>query len=129
MIELVGLTDPVRGRRYTIRRLPAFLGRNPDSDVALEAPGVWDRHLRFDWDRAQGILVSSLGAAGLWVNDQPVREARLRNGDILTVGGVRLRFQLSPTSVRPRLVSSAVAWLVVFGVMALELWLMGRAGG
>jgi pSer/pThr/pTyr-binding forkhead associated (FHA) protein len=97
--------------------------------VALEAPGVWDRHLRFDWDRAQGILVSSPGAAGLWVNDQPVREARLRNGDILTVGGVRLRFQLSPTSVRPRLVSSAVAWLVVFGVMALELWLMGRAGG
>jgi len=129
MIELLGLSDPIRNRRITIGRFPASLGRAPGNGVVLEAPGVWDHHLRFEWVRGDGIHVRAVGEAPLWVNDRAVREARLSSGDILTFGGARVRFQLSPVRIRRRVLATAATWALIVGTLALELWLLNRAEG
>lgn len=124
MVELQGLVGPVAGRHLRIRRLPATLGRSPACDIQVDAPGVWDEHLRFHWDRAHGICVTAVGRAGLLVNDQPASEVRLRNGDVLAVGGIRFRFALSPVQPRRLWVASAFSWFLILGTLILQGWLL-----
>lgn len=126
MIELHGLTDPVAGRQLGVQRLPATLGRSSGCDLQVEAPGVWDQHLRFHWERSRGICVTALGRAGLLVNDQPVSEARLRNGDVIAIGALRLRFSLSPVHPQRLWVASGLSWFLILGSWLLQAWLFQR---
>ncbi len=128
MIELRGLAGPVAGRRFRIDRFPARLGRSPTCELCIPAPGVWEEHLCFDWDRSGGIHVRALGQAGLLINGQPTSQARLRIGDQITAGSLVLQFALSPARSRRLWLASGVAWFLVFGALVSQvilLWWLG----
>jgi pSer/pThr/pTyr-binding forkhead associated (FHA) protein len=98
--------------------LPFSVGRSPEDDLRIEADGVWDRHARVELrDRRRAVLIAS-EQAHTSVNDQPVREAILRNGDILQLGSVQLQFSLSPAQHRGLRFREALTWIGL-GLMAL----------
>jgi hypothetical protein len=86
-------------------------------DLPLDEPGVWQRHFLIDW-RAEGLVLEAEAEALLSVNDTPVQRALLRNGDIITLGALKIRFSLTPvrqSSLAPR------EWLTWIALGALCL--------
>lgn len=127
MFQLQILSGKAAGTVQTARRLPFYVGRRAGADLQAEEPGVWEEHLRLELDAAQGICAQALGEAPLVVNGTPVRSARLRNGDILDLGGLKLRFWLAPAPLRSLQLREVMTWglLVLLGAcqVLLLFWL------
>jgi len=126
VIELHVLNGPKAGARIIARRLPFFVGRAPSDHLVLEDDGVWERHLTL---RCQGesLLLTAGPEAFVALNGEQVREAALKNGDLLDVGSVKLRFGLSPTRQHPLWLRESLTWaalaLLSLGQIALIYFL------
>jgi predicted component of type VI protein secretion system len=86
-------------------------------DWRLEDPGVWQRHFLIDW-LPEGLVLEAEPQALLSVNDSPAQRSVLRNGDIITLGALKIRFSFSPVrqfSLAPR------EWLTWIALGALCL--------
>ena len=98
------------------------------SDLCLDDGGVWDQHLQLEVRPGEGAVISASPEAFTAVNGQLVREAVLRNGDLIEIGSVRLLFGLSPTRQSSLRLREALTWLVLgalgFGQVALIYWLL-----
>lgn len=98
--------------------MPFSVGRSAQDDLRIEDNGVWDRHARVELrDRQRAVLIAS-EQARTSVNGQPIREAILRNGDILQIGSVQLQFSLSPAVHRGLRFREALTWIGI-ALMAL----------
>ena len=83
------------GRRIPIGENPVTLGRLPDCDVVLSDPNVSRRHAEFR-RRGNDFIVVDLGSTnGTRVNGAGVRERQLADGDEITLGGSKIRFEAS----------------------------------
>jgi len=68
------------------------LGRSPQCDIVIGEAAVSRQHCEIVWEYVQ-YLVRDLGSAnGTFVNGQPITEVALRNGDLIEIGLVHLRF-------------------------------------
>ena len=92
--RLVVLDGPVHGRQFSLGRQSTTIGRSIGCHITVEADEVAYDHARVV-RTGDGFQIEAIGGApGLAVNDDPVREARtLKNGDVITVGPARLRFE------------------------------------
>jgi hypothetical protein len=128
MIQLNVLSGNMAGLQTVARRFPFHIGRDAGADLRLEDAGVWDRHARIDFKPAEGLTLTVLGDALVTVNEQPVHEAVLRNGDRLGLGSVQLRFWLAETRQRGLRLRESLVWtcvlLVTLGQLALLYWLL-----
>ncbi|PYK99088.1 MAG: hypothetical protein DME19_09970 [Verrucomicrobia bacterium] len=97
MIQFSILSGKQAGAVTAARRFPFFIGRNDSANLRLEEPGVWDRHLELDLQMPVGFVLKVHPHAKATVNDQPVQQALLRNGDLIGIGAARIRFGLSET--------------------------------
>jgi transcriptional regulator with GAF, ATPase, and Fis domain len=80
-------------REYIFDQDVVTLGAAPGNDVVLEDPRVSREHCRIVHEPS-GYLVEDLGSTnGTAVNRVRVREAFIRSGATLTIGGVDVRFQ------------------------------------
>jgi hypothetical protein len=105
VVQLSILNGEQAGRECVARRFPFVVGRSPQPHLPLPANGVWDRHLVIHWRRSDGFHLETCPGALVSVNGLPVTETRLRNGDLLELGSLKLRFWLAPVvqrSLRPR---------------------------
>lgn len=83
------------GRRIEIGETPLVVGRMPECDVALSDPNVSRRHAEVR-RQGTGFVVVDLGSTnGTRVNGAQVKERLLNNGDEITVGATKLRFEAS----------------------------------
>jgi pSer/pThr/pTyr-binding forkhead associated (FHA) protein len=117
VVQLQFLSGQNSGNVFRSAHFPIRAGRAPESDLPLDDPGVWQRHFLIDW-RAEGLVLQAEPEALLSVNDTPVPRALLRNGDIITLGALKIRFSFSPvrqSSLAPR------EWLTWFALGALCL--------
>jgi predicted component of type VI protein secretion system len=117
VVQLQLLSGNRSGEIFRSARFPIRAGRAPDAELLLDEPGVWPRHFLIDWHK-EGLILETESEALLSVNDTSVQRAVLRNGDILTLGALKIRFSLS--SVR----QSSLAlreWLTWIGLGALCL--------
>jgi pSer/pThr/pTyr-binding forkhead associated (FHA) protein len=81
------------GKQYQIGSERAVIGRLSGSEVEIEDPGASRRHAEI---RRQGedFVVVDLGSTnGTLVNDNPISEARLEDGDRITIGRTVLEFR------------------------------------
>lgn len=81
------------GKRYQLNTHRAVIGRLQGSEVEIQDPGASRRHAEI---RRQGpdFVVVDLGSTnGTLVNDQPVAEATLEDGDRITIGRTVLEFR------------------------------------
>ncbi len=117
MVQLQLLNGNRSHAVFRSTHFPIRAGREADLDLPLDDPGVWQRHFLIDW-RAEGLVLEAEAEALLSVNDSPVRRTVLRNGDIITLGALKIRFSLSPvrqSSLAPR------EWLTWISLGALCL--------
>jgi len=111
MIQLTFLNGSAAGKSLVAKRFPFLVGRQPTADLRLEEPGVWDQHLEFTVPGFSGVVVRANPAALTLLNGQPVQQARLRSGDVLELGHLRLRFELSPTRQRQLRLREGLTWV------------------
>jgi pSer/pThr/pTyr-binding forkhead associated (FHA) protein len=117
VVQLQVLSGNRSGAVFRPTHFPIRAGREPGLDLSLDDPGVWQRHFLIDW-RSEGLVLQTETEALLSVNDSPVQRAILRNGDIITLGALKIRFSFSPvrqSSLAPR------EWLTWIALGALCL--------
>lgn len=95
-VEVVG--EP--GNRYVIGRTLVRIGREGDNDICLSANTVHRYHAVIRRTTVGDVVITDLSGEegnGVLVNGTRVAEARLKQGDAIRIGEVRLHFDARPT--------------------------------
>jgi diguanylate cyclase (GGDEF)-like protein len=80
------------GRQVTMSQTPLIVGRSSDCDMRLLNRAVSRLHCRL-WRDGTGFWLRDLNSTNkTYLNDRPVIEARLKDGDFITVGGTVMQF-------------------------------------
>jgi pSer/pThr/pTyr-binding forkhead associated (FHA) protein len=128
MIQLNILSGKQAGRQMVARRFPFRIGRASGNELQLEDDGVWDQHLTFEFHPQSGFNLTTAPNALAAVNAGPVQNIILRNGDIITVGSVKIQFWLAAATQGSLVARESFVWaLLVFvtlGQFALLYWLI-----
>jgi len=83
------------GGRVVVGEEPVSIGRLPECDIILSDPNVSRRHAEVR-RQGTGFLVVDLGSTnGTRVNGAGVKERQVNDGDVITVGGTKIRFEAS----------------------------------
>jgi pSer/pThr/pTyr-binding forkhead associated (FHA) protein len=117
MVQLQILTGKKAGAQFTASRFPIQVGRDPADDLSLDEPGLWPAHFQIQ-RQPQGLVCQAGANALLSVNGVQIQRAVLRNGDIISIGALKVQFALAPvrqSSLRAR------EWLIWIGLALLCL--------
>ncbi len=76
-----------------------------------DEPGVWDNHLDFQFLPGQGIQATAHGEALMTLNAERLASALLRNGDVIEIGGLKLRFWLSDVALVSQRLREILTWI------------------
>ncbi len=117
MVALQVLSGSQVGTKFCGSRFPIRVGRSEGLDLSLSEPGVWPCHFQIAW-LPEGLILEAQPDALVSVNDATVKRSVLRNGDIITIGFLKIRFTLS--SVRQPSMA-AREWLTWIALGALCL--------
>ncbi len=128
MVQLQISEGPLAGNHQEVCHFPFRIGRAAGADLRLEGAGVWDQHLKLDFDPAQGFTLSTLPPALATVNGWPIEAVILRNGDIIEFGSQKLRFWIGATKQSTLHVPENLVWAAICAVtvaqIGLILWLL-----
>jgi len=90
--RLIVSLDGEKAAKYPLFKPDMVIGRARDTDIRVSGPHTSRRHARV-FINDDVVMIEDLGSLnGITVNDKAVRKHELHNGDILDVGGARLRF-------------------------------------
>ena len=78
--------DDGSGRTYQLREGPNIIGRGQDAQFRLPDTGVSRRHLEIRWDGHVALLSDLNSTNGTTVNNAPVQEWQLADGDVIRLG-------------------------------------------
>lgn len=104
---------------YDIVSCENFIGRSKISDIRLNFGSVSRRHALLTYSDEDGFKITALSGAKIFVNDIPVDGwAYIDHGDVLNIGGVKLRFFVSDIEglieeASPKFAKSAVRQAVL----------------
>lgn len=128
MVQFQILSGRMAGSRPVARRFPFWIGRGATAPLRLEDPGVWERHVEINFQRGIGFELAAQGDALVSVNGERQTAVRLRNGDLIELGGTRLRFWLGDAEQKELGTREFFTWmlvaLVAVGQIALVYWLL-----
>jgi pSer/pThr/pTyr-binding forkhead associated (FHA) protein len=126
MVQLSILSGRATGLAVTAPRFPFRVGRTQEADLCLEEEGVWARHLEFDLRMPDGFVLRVNPAALATLNGQPVREAVLRNGDLVQIGPVKIRFWLGQVRQVDLRWREVLTWLALAFLCLAQIGLIYR---
>jgi hypothetical protein len=109
MVQLQILSGKKAGEQFTASRLPLQFGRASGADARLEEPGVWPRHFQITRQGREVVCQAQPGAL-LSVNGVQSDQAVLRNGDVISIGALRIQFSLSPVRQSSLRASEWIVW-------------------
>jgi predicted component of type VI protein secretion system len=112
VVQLQLLSGNRSGTVFQANHFPIRAGREPGLDLTLDDPGVWQRHFFIDW-RPEGLFLEAEREAFLSVNDTPTPRAVLRNGDIITLGSLKIRFSFSPVRQSSLALREWLTWIAL----------------
>jgi hypothetical protein len=87
------------GGRFVIGRSLVRIGRESDNDIRLSAKTIHRYHAVIRRTTDGEVVITDLSSAqgnGVLINGTRVEEARLKKGDVINVGEVRLKFSSRP---------------------------------
>jgi diguanylate cyclase (GGDEF)-like protein len=91
--SLVGISGSVFGSRFVLGDEPVVLGRDPDAcDILVEDGGVSRVHARIERDGRGYRVIDCESKNGTLVDGVPITDARLRDGQLVTIGGCVLKY-------------------------------------
>ena len=120
MLQLQILSGKKAGATFATSRFPVQIGRSAMADLCLEDSGVWDRHFEV-LRTTEGLSLKTQGDATVTVNDQQVTEAILHNGDLISIGLLKLRFGLTPVQQKSLRLREWLTWIGLAGVCVVEV--------
>ena len=89
MVEVYGEN---LGKRYVLIGGPMVIGRGLESDIRVASDTVSRRHAMIERRDAGWVLTDLDSTNGCWLNDQPVTEALLNNGDLAKIGDTIFKY-------------------------------------
>jgi pSer/pThr/pTyr-binding forkhead associated (FHA) protein len=117
------------GHEVVVRHFPFSIGRAPDRALRLQAPGVWAEHAELHWRPGGWVELRSSPPARTYLNGTPTEQGVLRQGDEIELGGVRLRFWLSPARQAGLVGREALAWAGLAAGAVVQVLLIVWLGG
>ncbi|APT83765.1 DUF3662 and FHA domain-containing protein [Corynebacterium aquilae] len=73
-------------RTYLVHEGSNIIGRGSDVDLRLPDTGVSRRHAEVTWDGQDAVLVDLQSTNGTTVNEEPIENWLLADGDVITLG-------------------------------------------
>jgi len=140
LATLAVLNTELAGQEFACARNDLKIGRSRENDIVLDHPSLSGTHARLLRDPSgEWRIVDLESSNGMFVNGEAFGKARLRNGDLLELGEVKLRFVTpdddeisdsldvgSSRSPRRGWLIAALLLLVAGGSAAY--WLIGTSG-
>ncbi len=126
MLQIRAIAGTRQATVWEAETFPLQIGRSVRSDIRLEEAGVWDEHAEVGFDAEEGFLLNGYAGALLRVNGESVEQVRLRNGDIIELGSVKLQCWLSEVKRRNLSWRERFVWFLLFLVTILQLILIGK---
>jgi len=81
------------GKRYPITKSAIRIGRGVDNDIALLNGSVSQHHAEIHRRREGDFYIVDLSSTnGVYVNDTKISQSAIKDGDIIELGEVRMRF-------------------------------------
>lgn len=81
------------GRTFAVLRSPTRVGRLPDNDIVFNDPRVSRHHAQLTEQNGRWILRDTGSTNGTAINGKIVREAALRPGDAISLGGLEVTWE------------------------------------
>jgi diguanylate cyclase (GGDEF)-like protein len=91
-LVLIYPPGPSLGKRFELPEAGVVIGRGHDCDILLDRDAVSRRHARIDKNGEGWHVVDLDSTNGSYVNDQPIRNYMLRDGDRLKIGNAIFKF-------------------------------------
>ncbi|OGH57404.1 MAG: hypothetical protein A3G34_04405 [Candidatus Lindowbacteria bacterium RIFCSPLOWO2_12_FULL_62_27] len=92
--KLVVLEGPLKGKTIPVYKSPMSIGRAVDADIVLTDLGVSRKHAQIVQDQAGYKLIDTQSRCGTILNQRPIRESPLNDGDEMVIGKFRIRFSV-----------------------------------
>ena len=128
MIHLQVVSGKALGTEIVASRFPFRVGRALSDQFQLVEPGVWEHHIELSILADYSVGVSCNPSALTCLNAVRIESGRLRSGDLLDLGGCKLRVSLStPRQFSIRFTEFAV-WTAVAALFFAQLIWMFRLG-
>lgn len=100
MARLIILTGARRGQRYELPPGIVTIGRQVGNTIVIADESVANQHLLLSVD-AEGCRMKDRSGGGTAVNGDHLTTAALKEGDVLRLGVVELRYELGAPAPRP----------------------------
>ena len=113
MIQLNVLSGKRAGSQTVVRHFPFRIGRAAGNDLQLDDDGVWDGHLTLGIENNESFGLATAPGALVSVNGQPLQNTRLRNGDLITFGSVKIQFWLAAPRQRGLHLRELFVWALI----------------
>jgi len=85
-------TDAELGKRFPLEQEEMVLGRGSDADLTIDRDSVSRRHAKIVRAGSSYAVVDLGSTNGTYVNDEPVQERTLRDGDLVKIGNTIFKF-------------------------------------
>jgi hypothetical protein len=115
MFQLTSISslDGLNNHRVDVQAVPFSIGRQSSADFQLEGAGIWENHASISLNHDGRPLVSIREEASCLLNDEVVQGAHvLKPGDILKIGEVVLRFDLSACPQKSSLLQEGCVYIL-----------------
>jgi pSer/pThr/pTyr-binding forkhead associated (FHA) protein len=120
VIQFHILSGKQAGSDIVVRHFPFTIGRAGDMDARFEDTGVWERHCEIDFRPKNGFEFSAQPEAPMLVNGERVNRGILRNGDVMEIGSVQLRFWLARSRQKSLRFREALTWSALIGLFLAQ---------
>lgn len=82
-------------RTYTVKEGSNIIGRGTEADLRLPDTGVSREHAEITWNGEDAVLTDLQSTNGTTVNDMPVDNWMLADGDVITMGHSRIEVRIT----------------------------------
>jgi diguanylate cyclase (GGDEF)-like protein len=89
---IIVIYGPELGKRVQLGTAPFEIGRSSKNDLFLDQESVSRHHARITFDGTHYWVGDLKSTNGTFVNDEPIREQRLKDGDQVRIGRSILKF-------------------------------------
>ena len=81
------------GRRVGIGNVPVTIGRLEECEIQINDTNASRRHAELRREGGVVVIIDLSSTNGTRVNNAPISQHRLQNGDVITIGATTLRFE------------------------------------
>ena len=124
MLQFNILSGSKSGKSWVAEAYPLQIGRAAGAGLRLEEAGVWDKHAEVRFDAAEGYILTGLKGAITSVNGTAIQEVRLRNGDVIEMGSVKLQCWLAEVKRRDAASRETVLWASLIALTIAQIILI-----